>query len=223
MTTDFKLKNIAPEDIEELLFKVEKSFGIEFVNYELINIKTFGELCDHITNKIELESSEDCTTQQAFYKLREAISSSLQIENKAITTNLSLEKVLPKQNRRLLVRKIETTLGFKLNILKASDNVTGIFTMILILSIVELFIDWRIGILGFIFSVCCLRISNRFGTELKVKTIGDVVKKMTRENYLKSRRKQNTVNRKEIEKILTEWFSDEFDLEKSELTREAEF
>ena len=46
---------------------------------------------------------------------------------------------------------------------------------------------------------------------------------MTRENYLKSRRKENTVNRKEIEKILTEWFSDEFDLEKSELTREAEF
>ena len=223
MTTDFKLKNIDSEDIGALFFKVEKSFGIEFSDNELINIKTFGELCDCITNKIDSESSEDCTTQQAFYKLREAISSSLQIENKTINPNLSLEQVLPKQNRRLLVRKIETSLGFKLNILKASDTVTGIFLMILILSIVEMFIDWRIGILGFVFSVCCLRISNRFGRELKVKTIGEVVKKMTRENYLKSRRKENTVNRKEIEKILTEWFSDEFDLEKSELTREAEF
>ncbi len=223
MNTDFKLKDIDSEDIEDLLVKVENSFGIKFVGNELVHVKTFGELCDYIADKMELQNSEDCTSQQAFYKLREAISSSLLLDNKIITPNLSLEQVLPKQNRRLLVRKIESSLGFKLNILKASDSVTGIFLIILILSIVQIFNDWRNGILGFVFSVCCLQVSNRFGREFKVKTIGEVVEKMTRENYLKSRRRQNTVNRKEIEKILTEWFGDEFDLEKSELTREAEF
>lgn len=223
MTTNFKLKNIDSEDIEDFLVKVEKSFEIKFAEKELFNISTFGELCDHITNKIELESSDDCTSQQAFYKLREAISSSLLLDNKIITPNLSLEQVLPKQNRRILVQKIENSLGFKLNILKASDSATRFFLIILTLSIVEVFIDWRFGILGFIFSVCGLRISNRFGREFKVKTIGEVVEKMRSENYLKSRRRKNTVNKKEIEKVLIEWFSEEFDLEKSELTRVAEF
>ena len=223
MTADFKLRNIDSEDIEDLLLKVEKSFGIKFAEKELFHVSTFGELCDHITNKIELENSEDCTSQQAFYKLREAISTSLLLNDKTITPTTPLEQVLPKQNRRSFVRKIENNLEFKLDILKASDSTIGVFLIILILSLVEIFINWRIGILGFVISICGLWVSNRFGRQLKVKTIGEVAKKITRENYLKSRRNPETFNRKEIEKILTEWFGEYFDLEKNELLREAEF
>ena len=223
MSTDFKLKHIDSEDLEDLLVKVEKSFGITFAEKELFHITTFGELCDYITNKIELENSEDCTSQQAFYKLRDAISTTLQIETKTIIPSHSLEQVLPKQNRRLLVREIENNLGFKIDILKASDTITGVFFIILILSIIEMFFNWRIGILGFVFSICGFWVSDKFGRELKAKTVGEVAEKMERENYLKSRRNPKTFNRKEIEKVLTEWFSEYFDLEKSELTREAEF
>lgn len=72
--TDYELNNIDPENIEDLLVKVEKSFNIKFVGNELIALLTFGELCDHIVNKIKLDHSDNCTTQQAFYKLRNAIS-----------------------------------------------------------------------------------------------------------------------------------------------------
>ena len=46
---------------------------------------------------------------------------------------------------------------------------------------------------------------------------------MTRENYLKSRRNSKTFNKNEIEKVLTDWFSNDLDLDKSKLTRDAKF
>jgi acyl carrier protein len=46
--TDYEIKNIDAEDIEDLLVKVETSFDIKFVGDELVQITTFGQLCDHI-------------------------------------------------------------------------------------------------------------------------------------------------------------------------------
>ncbi|WP_412464400.1 acyl carrier protein [Flavobacterium mekongense] len=221
--TKFSLKNIDSEDLEDLLLEVEKSFGVTFVGNELVHIKTFGELCDHIESKIELENSESCTSQQAFYKLREAISTTLLIENKTISPSFPLKQILPRQNRRSIVKKLEGNLGFKLKILRAPYWVTTTLAIILIVSLVVVFFSWRVGVFGIVFSFFGLRLSDRIGKELDLKTVGEVAKKMTRENYLKSRRNPNTFNRKEIEKLLTEWFSVNLDLEKSELTREAEF
>jgi hypothetical protein len=53
-----------------------------------------------------------------------------------------------------------------------------------------------------------------------VQTVGQVAEKMQRENYVKSRRNPGTVNKKEIEKILTDWFSEEFELDKTQLRNE---
>ena len=88
MTTNYKLRDIDSEDIEDLLLRVEKSFGIKFAEKELFHVSTFGELCDHITNKMELENSEDCTSQQAFYS--RAIASSTGIDKSACTCVLAL-------------------------------------------------------------------------------------------------------------------------------------
>ena len=72
--TTIELKNIDPEDVGDVLKKVEKSFGFKFGDTELKDVKTFGELCDIITYKVQGDSTNDCTTQQAFYKLKTAIS-----------------------------------------------------------------------------------------------------------------------------------------------------
>lgn len=103
---DFELKDIDSEDMNDFLMKIETSFDIKFLSNELVYITTFGELCDHIVNKIQLENSDDCTSQQAFYKLRNAISSTLQLENKTIATNLLLAEILPQQNRRSTIKKL---------------------------------------------------------------------------------------------------------------------
>ena len=223
MTTDYELKNIDSEDIEDLLVKVENSFVIKFGDTELIEIMTFGQLCDHIANKIQLDNSDDCTSQQAFYKLRNAISSTLQFDNKTITTDFPLVKLLPRQSRRVRTKKLEKHLGFKLNILRPPHWVTGTFVILLLASIVEIFFNWQIGLFGLLFSIAGLWVANKIGNELDLQTVGQVAEKMTRENYLKSRRNPKTFNKKEIEKVLTDWFSHELYINKNKLTRDAKF
>ena len=221
--TDYELKNIDSEDIDDLLVKVENSFDIKFNGDELINITTFGQLCDHIANKIQLDNSNDCTSQQAFYKLRDAISLTLQMDNKTISTDFALSDILPRQSRRLRTKKLEKHLGFKLNILRPPHWVTGMLVFILLASIVGLFLNWQIGLSALVFSIAGLWFANKIGNELDLQTVGQLAKKMTRENYLKSRRNTTTFNKSEIEKVLTDWFINDFGLDKSKLTREAKF
>lgn len=221
--TDYELKNIDTEDIESLLVKVETSFDIKFVGDELVHITSFGQLCDHIANKIQLYHSDSCTSQQAFYKLRNAISSTLQIDHNTISTNLTLADILPKQSRRLRIKELEKQLGFKLNILRPPHWVTGTLAILLPTSFAGLYFSWQIGLLGLAFSMVGLWLANKIGNVLDLQTVGQVVEKMTNENYLKSRRNSKTFNKNEIEKVLTEWFSNDLNLDKSKLTREAKF
>lgn len=221
--TDYELKNIDPDDISDILVKVEKSFDIKFGDTELLLITTFGELCDHIANKIQLHHTDNCTSQQAFYKLRAAISSMLQIDKKTISTDFSLADLFPRQSRRLRIKKLEAHLGFKLNILRPPHWATGILAVLLLSAFITLFFDWQTGLAGFVFSIAGFWLANKTGNELDLKTIRQVAEKMTREHYLKSRRNPGTFNRREIEKVLTDWFSDDLGLDKTKLTREAKF
>ena len=218
---DYELIEIAIEDKEDALLKVEKSFGIKFGNAELIHITTFGELCDYIANKIQLDHSDDCTTQQAFYKLRNAISSKFKIDSKTISTEFPLIDIFPRRNRRTMITELERFLGIKLNLLRPPHWVTMTFIILLLASFVKLFFVWQIGLLWFAISIGGLWLANKMGNELDMKTIGQVAEKMTRENYLKARRNPKTFNKREIEKVLTDLFSYELGLDKSKLRRDA--
>ena len=218
---DDELKNIDLEEIEDLLFKVEKSFDIKFGAAELIHITTFGELCDYIANKIQLDHSDDCTTQQAFYKLRNAISTKFKVDSKTISTDFPLIDLFPRQKRRKMITELERFLEVKLNILRPPHWVTITFLILLLASFVKLFFAWQIGLLWLAISIGGLWLANKIGNELDVQTIGHVAAKMTRENYLKSRRNPKTFNKSEIEKILTDLFSNELGLDKSKLIRKA--
>lgn len=220
---DFKLENIDIEDIEDLLGEVEKSFNIKFEGNELIGVKNFGELSDHIINKIQLENSDDCTSQQAFYKLRNVISMELEIDQKEITRQRKLEELFPKKVRRSNLKKLEQKLNFKLKILTSPGWVILPLTVIFFLSFICFFFSWKIAVSGIAFSIIGFYIADLTANEIELENIGELVEKMTRENYLQSRRNQEKFNKREIEKILTDWFSNRLGLEKTELTRDAKF
>lgn len=221
--TDYELKSIDPDDIDDLLVKVESAFDIKFVGDELFHITTFGELCDLISNKIQLENINDCTSQQAFYKLRNAISSTLQVDKNKISPDTYLKYLLPRPTRRSQTKMLEQKLGFAVSILRPPHWLSGTLFIILLVSIVGLFFNWKFGLPGLAFSIAGLWLAYKIGNELDLKTVGQVAKKMTTENYLKSRRNPKTFNKSEIEEVLTEWFSNELGLDKSKLTREAKF
>ncbi|WP_443937902.1 hypothetical protein [Pedobacter sp. MW01-1-1] len=221
--TEHELKNIDAEDIEDLLAKVEVSFNIKFMNDELNHIRTFGQLCAHISNKIQLENSDDCTSQQAFYKLRKAISTTLQIEYNKITPDTSLNDLFPRTTRRSKVKILEQHLAFDLDILQPPHWITNGLLITLFISFVGLFFNWKFGLSGLGLSILGLWLANKVANELDLQTVAQIAKKMTSENYFQSRRNPKTCNKNEIENILKDWFSNNLALDKGELTRHTEF
>lgn len=92
---------IDSEDLEQMLLKIEESFDIRFETNELAHVKTYGEFCDAIKDKISLDHSEDCTSQQAFYKLRESIANSTDFERKEITPTTELAEIFLRTSRKI--------------------------------------------------------------------------------------------------------------------------
>lgn len=219
----YELCNVDPEDISDVLVKIQKSFGFKFGKTELKDVKTFGELCDIITSKVPADNSNDCTTQQAFYKLRDAIADTLLISKKSITPDTDLQKLLPKNVRRKSVKAIDRCLGFKTKVLRAKYSITGAFAIILFLSLIELFVFWQAGLFGLSVSIIGLTIANSLGNELDLLTVGQFAEKLSRDNYLKSRRLSTTANKNEIAQKVKEIFMADLGLENLQLTREATF
>lgn len=219
----FKLENIDPDDISDVLVKVEKSFKFKFGQTDLKDVKTFGELCDIIVSKIELQENIDCTSQQAFYKLREALGTALQINEAEIQPITQLIDLFPKSIRRQKIKQVERILGFSLKILRPKHFVSGFFAILFIISLLGLFASWKFGLIGLITSLTCISVANKFANELEVSNIAALVGKMSRENYINSRRNKTTVNKAEVIKKIEQLFSHDLGLEPEFLTRGAIF
>lgn len=219
----YELCNVDPDDISGVLGKVEKSFGIKFGKTELKDIKTFGELCDIITSKVQGDNSNDCTTQQAFYKLRNAIADTLLIDKTGITPDTDLQKLFPKNIRRQLFKNIDGHLGFKTKVLRPKHSITGTFAILFIVSLVGLFFFWQAGLVGLTVSIFAMTIANKFGSELDLQTVGQFSDKLSREHYLKSRRVSTTANKDEVVQKIKDLFIADLGIEEHQLTRQASF
>jgi len=102
-----QLRNIDPDDVADVLMKVQKTFDFKFGDTELRDVKTFGELCDIITAKVQGDDVEDCTTQQGFYKLRNAIAATLLIDKHLITPATALQQLFPRHHRRQNIKNLQ--------------------------------------------------------------------------------------------------------------------
>ena len=221
--TNIELKNIDPEDIGDVLQRVEKSYGFKFSDTDLKYVQTFGELCDIITNKVQGENSNDCTTQQAFYKLRTALTLSAPAAKDHVTLDTFLEQLFPRQTRRRQVNSLDEQLGFKINILRPKHWVTLAFSLVFFTSLIGLYFSWQAGLIGMAVSILIYKLTYKFGKEMDIKTVRELSEKIAREHYRKVRRNSVTVNRNEIEKKVRELFMADLDLEEEVLTREAAF
>ena len=216
-----QLKNIESDDLDDLLCRIETSFGIKFGQDELLHVTTFGELCDIITSKMQLTDRRDCTSQQAFYKFKQAIGAS--IPECSIMPDSSLSVLLPPAKRKQIWRSVEYQLGFKLKIIGASSTVTSILLISFFASLAAFIFSAKVAGIGLLISTVASMIAGKVGNTLHVQTVRECVERMTRENYLKSRREPSTFNRAEIASQVQAIFMDGLALPTSALHREATF
>lgn len=187
MKTPEKHLGSLPDDIEDVLKLVEKSYNLRFETNELAHIRTFGELSDHIVSKIKLDNKDDCTDQQAFYKLRDAISSTNGRDKSTIEPNMLLSDLFPRRTRRKEIRKIERELSLDLRALRPHYVLTYSLIVVLVTSIAGLFFNWQLGLVGFGFAVIGFWIAEKTANEFKDKTLRELIDRMTQLNYFMSR------------------------------------
>ena len=209
------------ENIEDVIKIIETSYDIKFEPNELGHVKTFGEMTDFIIAKINLTDKEDCTSQQGFYKLKDAIAKIKTPDRNVITPDQNLTTLFPRQTRRNDIKKIEKELGFKLNGLRPRHFITMSLLILALVSIALFFVDWKYALSGIVLSGVLSWTSEKIGIEFKDKTIGELTEKMTQRNYLQSRRDKKTINKREVEEKIKALFLDELLLDENELNRET--
>jgi len=217
------LSNIDPEDVSDVLLKIERSFNIRFTDDDLTHIKTFGALCDMVVDKVKQVQSDSCTTQQAFYKLRSAINAKKPIEKCDLKPQTKLCELFPRDNRIEVVADVENEMGLHMNLLRPKPIIVWAFAISLLVFITVSFVFGVVGYIGMVISIAGLILAGKFGRELKVKTLGDLAEKIAREHYLKCRRDASSVNRAEIAAKVKELFADYLSVEPSALRKEARF
>jgi hypothetical protein len=222
-TTVIKLNDFDAGDIGDVLLKIEKSFHINFTDTDLKGVTTFGSLCDLVVNKVKQLHSDSCTTQQAFYKLRNAINSKNPVDKYLLKPQTKLSEIFPRDNRIEVVADIEAEMGFHMNLLQPKQWIVWAFSLLLLASVAITFYNQTAGYISGGIAIFGLVLAGKFGKELKVKTLGDLSEKIAREHYLKCRRDASTVNRAEVNQKIKELFADYLDVEPSALTKEARF
>ncbi len=209
------------EDIELALEKVFVAFGISCVNNEMAHIQTFGEMCDYIETKINREHVGDCTTQQAFYKLRDAFSSVLKVDTSSITPSTEIANLLPAKHRKKRISQIENRIGIKLNILEAPHWITYSLILLFFLSLGILFVSTAVGLFGIAAFIVGGVLARVFGNELTIDDIGQLARKINNERYVNVRRNPQTMNKREIRNVIINIFERELGVDASKLTNDA--
>ncbi|MDN3550378.1 hypothetical protein [Mucilaginibacter aquaedulcis] len=222
-TQVFNLNNVDPEDIGDVLVKIERSFNIRLDDTSPKDVKTFGKLCDIVVEKVKQTNNDSCTTQQAFYKIRNAINSTISPPKELIKPQTKLADIFPRDTRLQVIAEIEKEMGFKINLLQPKQGVVATFAFVLLASVAGFFYQPVMAFIGLIIAFAGLLLAGKFGKELKVKTLGDLAEKVAREHYIKCRRDAATINRAEISQKIKELFSSSLYLEPSVLTRDAKF
>lgn len=219
----YNLANVESEDVDQVLGLIEQSFNISLKDQDFIDLKTFGDLCDLVHDKIVLKHQADCTKQQAFYKLKKAICKIFDVAEDCLVPNAVISEIVPRKDRVRKLKLLDEELGMKLRLLSPPAWFTIVLVTLFVSSLFAFFFSWKIAIAGLALSFAGFSISEKLGREIDISTIGDLTKKIASEHYLKSRSNSNTINRTEVDGVIQNLFVEHLGLELEKLERDARF
>lgn len=212
------LRSCDHEDIGDIMLTLADSFNIP-VN-DMANIVTIGELTTLLQQYGNNHHTGGCTTQQAFYKVRTALTAVTATGRVTITPHTPLQTIIT--GRGLTLRKktkiFQQKLGINVNIMGSTCLAILINSSLGIAALVYCFTSFKYAALLLAACIVSSIISKLFFAELSVKTAGELAKKLTEEHYLQARRHTGTINRQEIQALVQNIFRDRLALAKASLT-----
>jgi hypothetical protein len=109
LTPPLESLNALPEGLDELIERIEETFRIDLPSYELVDVRTVGDLYAVILGK--LETADTSRPGQAFFRLRKAMMAALGLPRKAIRPATKLAVLLPEAKRIAAWKQLEVATG----------------------------------------------------------------------------------------------------------------
>ncbi|AJH15473.1 hypothetical protein [Myroides profundi] len=211
----FVFKGYQYEDLDYAIENFVNEYNLSLDPQKLAEVRNVAEMLDLIVSYFKQEKKEDCTSQQAFYKLRTILHK--YTNESDIKPNTRLEELFPKQNRIENIKRVEEDLGFKLKVFKPKEyKVLMLWLFFFVLVIFAFFQQFLLVTLGIVVLYFLRGIIFENGEEFKVETVGELVKLMVEKNYFKSRRDPDTMNEQELREMIAKYFADCLGLEREE-------
>ena len=215
-----RLDEIDPEDIEDVLLMLEKSFNLSLSYHSFKDVKTFGDICDIYLNNPGLHL-DDCTSQQAFYKVRNAIAFVQPVNKELIMPESRLQDLFPRAGRRIAVSRMEKELDARIGFLAMKDWLFWVLFIGILVSLGAFFFSWKIALASLSFFILLSYIADKLSKELALSTVAELVLRFQDRCYFKARRAPGTVNRNEIINIIRRTFANQLYIDEKDLTRNA--
>ena len=97
----------------ELVIRFEEAFGITISDEAAARMTTPREVTDFIATQVAVANRNACLSQQALYFLRRGFSNRLHLPRTAFHSDVALQTLIPKQNRKRVWGQLQTEMGSK--------------------------------------------------------------------------------------------------------------
>lgn len=215
-----KLAYLDDEAVEACVGAAIRSFGHQFTQEELSQLVTLGDFYNLVESKFANKHSPECTSQQAFYKLRQSIADILKIDKNSITPSSSLEELFPRKIRWRKMKQLRQQLGIKVQLLEMKGWLRTLFAISIVVSLVMFFFNWILSLLALISLIILNRIAAIFNNELSYPDLRELSEYLTIFEYAAVRRKPETANLFEVRAVINQVFIRREKLKQEHLTPE---
>lgn len=203
------------EEFEDALLLFCKDYRIKTGDLSISFTMTFVEIMELLFAQFDFQHKQDCTSQQAFYKLRKGIQE-IYPNAPELTLDTELKDLFPKNNRRKNIAELKKKLGIDFKILGAEKWLTSVLGITILVCFFLMFFQlWALA--AFIFSIIVLQVAERYGRAFKGKTIRDLVHHLVIHHYFECRTEPNSINKEEFRKVAFAYFSEALDIDQADL------
>lgn len=216
------LKYCELQDVFHCINLVAKSLNIELNEDSLRSVNTYGDLKQFFFNEIENKLEDSCTSQQAFYKIKIAISATTNYPYE-LALDTPLHDIFPNSKRRRLIDLFSKALGTDLGLTRFPGWLNKLILVLFVFLIISFFISWKLAVSVIVLIYLSFKAGDKFSKTLSYRTVKDLVEVFSLNFYAKARRHPDTYNKQEVENLLKHYFMLELDLEESILTDDAVF
>lgn len=220
----------------ELIMKVEKTFGIHIPDREAEQILTVGDLHETVWRHLEGKFSDAhkvCKSQALFYKFRQGVIDTFQLQRQDFRPNASMNDIFPLQNRREVYTSFARTHQLQLPALELTQPLSSFLICLGLISILgglacALILIWffdfnswalLIPVAGIALTWITSSVLNPFRTVIMPASVRQFTQQVLAMNYAIAMSEKG-VNRSEVEAVINHIIVDVSCVEPEEITPE---